>query len=417
MKAEEQLEILVPDWALPLYQPARWKCLYGGRGGAKSHTVAEYILACHLVDPNESTVCIREVQKSLDKSSKRLLEQKIRKFEVDDYFKITTSEIRSKKGSGVIAFQGMNDYTADSIKSLEGFKRAWVEEAQVFTQPSLDKLRPTIRMAGSELIFTYNPYLDTDPVHQMFHGEERPTGALVIKTSYKDNPHCTPALLMEAEHDRRMNQEKYDHIWGGETIRHAEARYFKNWRVEEFETPKDATIRLGLDWGFSPHPLAIVGCFIVGRKLYIDREAYAFDCTIRNTPLVVLSVPEAEKLQIVAGSDRPERIRDLNEKGFHVIGAVRGHNSVMQGLEWLETYEIIIHPDCKNTEQEFRMFSHPIDKQTKKVLPGYVDANNHCIEALRYACEAVRRLGRRFSTERVQLPGGIRQHWGGGRSA
>lgn len=399
----------VPKWAVPLLQPARYKGIYGGRGGGKSHFVAGYIVACHVADPDESTVCVREVQRSLKQSVKKLIEDKIRQMDVADYFDITTTEIRSRFGTGVIVFEGMADHTADSIKSLEGFRRAWIEEAQVISQRSLDLLCPTIRIVGSEIIATWNPETEEDPIDQLLRGPNKVVNAVVVEAHYLSNPWISPDMLEEAENCRRASQSKYDWIWGGKYRLHAQARYFTNWTVQEFDTPKDAQIRLGLDWGFSPHPLAMVGCFIVGRKLYIDREVCEYNCTISNTPGVILQVHEADKLQITAGADRPERIADLKEKGFKVVKAIRGPNSVEQGLEWLETYDIIIHPECTATIEEFKLFSHPVDKLTKKVLPGYVDENNHCIEALRYACEGVRRLAKNKPANVIPLP--IEQHW------
>lgn len=427
----------IAKWVKPLLHPARYKAAYGGRGGGKSRAFGRLVVMSHVADPDRNTVCIREVQKSLAQSVKKLLEQEIKRLDVGDHFEIIKSEIRSKKGSGVIIFEGMNDHTAESIKSLEGFDCAWVEEAQSFSERSLELLRPTIRKPGSEIWFTWNPKLRTDPVDAMFRGPDGPPpDSIVVEVNFPDNPWFPGVLKKEAQHAKN-NQAKYLHIWMGKYKEHADAMYFTNWRVEEFETPKDAQIRLGLDWGFHPDPLSIVGCFIEGDNLYIDREGYGIDISIRQTPAFLLSVPGTDKLEIVAGSDRPERILDLQQAGFKIFKAVRGPNSVEQGLEWLENYNIIIHPRCTHTADEFSLFSHPIDKLTGRILPGFVDENNHCIEALRYACEAVRRMVlrkaslypskssyiptvHRWTDKRSQSPANIAYmptvaKWGGGR--
>jgi len=117
----------------------------------------------HIMNPNRRTVCVREVQKSLAQSVKRLLEDKIEKLGVQSAFIVQETVIKSAHGSGMIIFQGMQNHTSDSIKSLEGYDCAWVEEAQSLSQRSLDLLRPTIRKEGSELWFTWNPRLKTDP--------------------------------------------------------------------------------------------------------------------------------------------------------------------------------------------------------------------------------------------------------------
>jgi phage terminase large subunit len=409
------LKLQTPKWMVPLLQPARYKAAHGGRGGGKSRGFGTMLIAAHVADPERNTVCIREVQKSLKQSVKKLLEQEIRRLEVGDHFDVLGTEIRSRKGNGVIIFEGMNDHTAESIKSLEGFDCAWVEEAQSFTERSLELLRPTIRKPESELWFSWNPHLKTDPVDVLFRGPDGPPpDSVVVQVNYPDNP-WFPEVLKKEEYHARISPKKHHHIWDGGYKEHAEAMYFDNWRVEEFDTPKDAQIRLGLDWGFHPDPLAVVGCYIEGDNLYIDREACEYDVSIRQTPAFLLTVPGTDKLEIVAGSDRPERILDLKEKGFKIFKAVRGPNSVEQGLEWLENYNIIIHPRCKTIADEFSLFSHPVDKLTGKILVGYVDENNHCIEALRYACEAVRRqvLRKQDTTNISYLP--TVQRWGGGR--
>ena len=133
------LEIDVPAWAEPLLVPSRYKGAKGGRSSGKSHFMAERLVLKHIEHEDFSSVCIREIQKSLQFSAKRLIEAKIRKFGVAHLFDITAKEIRRIGGTGIIIFQGMQDHTAESIKSLEDFDLAWVEEAQSLSQRSLDR--------------------------------------------------------------------------------------------------------------------------------------------------------------------------------------------------------------------------------------------------------------------------------------
>ena len=209
------LEIATPRWAVPLFQPARYKAIYGGRGSGKSHFVGEYIIEEHILNPDESTVCVREIQKSLDQSVKRLLEGKIEKLNAGDYFEVLDAKIRSKRGKGIITFQGLQNHTADSIKSLEGYKRAWVEEAQTLSQYSLDLLRPTIRMPGSELIFTWNPRFKTDAVDTFFRKGKPPESAIVIQVNWNQNPWFPEELRREMLEDFERDADKAEHIWNG----------------------------------------------------------------------------------------------------------------------------------------------------------------------------------------------------------
>jgi phage terminase large subunit len=390
------LEIKTPRWSLPLLKPARYKGAWGGRGSGKSHFFAELLIEEHICNPNQSSVCVREVQKSLNQSVKRLLEVKIEQLGVGQYFEIQESIIKSKRGDGIIIFQGLQNHTADSIKSLEGYDRAWVEEAQSLSQNSLDKLRPTIRKPGSELWFSWNPSLDTDPVDNLLRGEYPPESATVVKVNYSDNPWFPDVLKDEMEYDQRRDPDKYAHIWMGEYQRNSESRVFRNWRIEEFEAKPDDVLRFGADWGFASDPTVLVRCFIRGRTLYIDYEAYMVGCEILNIPELFMTVPESERYPITADSARPETISHVKKHGFpRIMSAVKGPKSLEEGVEWLKSFDIVVHPRCRHTIDELSLYSYKVDKITGQVLPMLDDKQNHVIDALRYACEGVRRANKR----------------------
>jgi len=390
------LNIDTPRWALPLLQPARYKGAHGGRGSGKSHFFAELLIEEHIRNPNQSSVCVREIQLSLNQSVKRLLENKIQELNVGSYFEVQDKMIKSTKGSGLIIFQGMQNHTADSIKSLEGYDRAWVEEAQSLSQHSLDLLRPTIRKPGSELWFSWNPRLDTDPVDNLLRGAEPPPNATVVEVNFSDNPWFPDVLREEMEYDRSRDPDKYAHVWLGGYVQNSEARVFKNWKVQEFNAPTNATLRFGADWGFASDPTVLVRCYIDGRKLYIEYEAYMVGCEIVNIPDLFMTVPEAEKWPIIADSARPETISHVKKHGFpRILPAIKGPKSLEDGIEWLKSFEIIVHPRCKHTIDELTLYSYKVDKMTDMVLPVLEDKQNHVIDALRYACEGLRRAGKR----------------------
>jgi phage terminase large subunit len=178
----------------------------------------------------------------------------------------------------------------------------------------------------------------------------------------------------------------------GGYLTNSNTRVFKNWRVEDFDAPPDAIHRLGADWGFSIDPTTLVRCHIIGRTLYIDYEAYMVGCEIVNTPELFMTVPEAEKWPIVADSARPETISHMKRNGFpKIMTAVKGPRSVEEGIEFLKNYDIVVHPRCIHTIDELTLYSYKTDPLTGKILPVLEDKKNHVIDALRYACEAVRR--------------------------
>ena len=386
------LQIKTPKWALSLLEPARYKGAWGGRGSGKSHFFAEMMIESHILDQKRRSVCVREIQKSLNQSVKRLLEMKIQDMNAGAYFEVQDAVIKSKKGDGMIIFQGMQNHTADSIKSLEGYDCAWVEEAQSLSQVSLDLLRPTIRKPNSELHFTWNPRQSNDPVDFLLRGPTPPKDAVVLKVNYTDNPWFPDVLRDEMEYDKRRDPDKYQHVWMGEYLRNSQSRVFRNWKIEDFEAPADAIHRLGADWGFSVDPTVLVRCHIIGRTLYIDYEAYMIGCEIVNTPELFLQVPEAEKWPIVADSARPETISHMRKNGFpKIMGAVKGPRSLEEGIEFLKNYDIVVHPRCLHTIDELTLYSYKTDPSTGKILPLLEDKKNHVIDALRYACEGVRR--------------------------
>lgn len=196
-------------------RPSRYKALYGGRGSAKSHFFAECMVANAAQSKGFRGVCVREVQKSLKESAKRLIEDKITGFGLSSRFEVLNDSIKTP-GGGVIIFQGMQDHTAETIKSLEGFHVAWTEEAQTMSARSLEMLRPTIRAPGSELWFSWNPRSATDPVDEFFRGLKPPENAIIRKINYDANLFFPPELEQERLHDLATKPDRYAHIWLGE---------------------------------------------------------------------------------------------------------------------------------------------------------------------------------------------------------
>lgn len=378
----------------PLLEPARYKGIHGGRGSGKSHFYADLWLEESIAQKLDF-VCLRETLKSLEFSVKKLLESKIAKFNAGAYFEVLDRKITSTHG-GVTIFEGMQNHTAESIKSLEDFDRAWFEEAQNASDKSLTLLRPTIRKPRSELWFGWNPINKTDPIDLLLRGDELPPGAVVVEANYMDNPWLPDELRLEMEYDRRRDPDKYAHVWLGEYQRNSEARVFRNWTVEEFERPAGTVHRFGADWGFSIDPSVLVRCDIEGHRLYVDYEAYMVGCEINNLPELFMSVPEAEKWPITADSARPETISYMQKHGFpRILGAIKGARSLEEGVEFLRSFDIVVHPRCKHLIDELTMYSYKTDSLTGVVIPVLEDKNNHLIDALRYACEGARRAVKR----------------------
>jgi phage terminase large subunit len=417
------VEIQTADVFLPLLEPARYKGAYGGRSSAKSWFFADNLLDRCICKPSTRAVCIREVQKSLEQSVKRLLEDRIAYHQVGDQFRVLNTHIEAP-GDGVVIFQGMQNSTAESIKSLEGFDVAWVEEAQVLSQHSLELLRPTIRKEGSEIWFSWNPRYVTDPVDQ-FLRVDPPPDAIVVRANYSDNPFLTDVIKAEIRYDRGRDRERFAHVWGGDYEKSSEARVLKHWRVEEFDTPADADFLFGGDWGYSVDPTVAIRGFVKcdqPKTLYIDDEAYRVGCELDYSPFlfdtigcrkrhahVVDRIPQgashedaarlpdqceamARRWVMVCDSARPETIAHMRRHGYpRVEPAVKGPNSVQEGLEFLNSYDTVINPRCTHVIDEFTHYSFKRHPLTQEVMPVLEDKKNHTIDSARYLAEKLRK--------------------------
>ena len=208
----------------PLLTPARYRAAHGGRGSGKSHFFAELLIEECLLTPGTRAVCIREVQRTLIQSAKKLLEDKIQALGVGHMFEVFSDRIITP-GNGVIVFQGMQDASAELIKSFENFRIAWVEEAQTLSARSLQMLRPTIRAEGSEIWFSWNPRRKSDAVDE-FLRLKKPENATVVQANWRDNPWWTTTLEAERRFDAENYPERYDHIWEGDYAKAFEGAYF-----------------------------------------------------------------------------------------------------------------------------------------------------------------------------------------------
>ena len=384
------MTIQLPKWSECLFdESARYIAVKGGRGSGKSRSVATALNLRAAAKPLR-ILCVREIQKSIRDSSKRLLDDDAERNGLAGFYTSLETEVRGANGS-LFLFAGLRS-NIDSIKSMEGIDICWVEEAQSVSKTSLETLIPTIRKPGSQIIFTWNPKHETDPIEEMFGREDLPPDTRLKTVNYVDNPWFPDVLQKEADYDLKRDPEKYNHVWMGGYLRNSESRVFRNWTVEEFEAPADALFRLGADWGFASDPSVLVRCHIVGRKLFIDYEAHMVGCEIMDLPSLFMSVPGAEKWPITADSARPETISHMRNNGFPKIqAAVKGPKSLEDGIEWLKSFDIVVHPRCRHTIDELTMYSYKTDPLTQLVLPLLEDKNNHIIDALRYACEGARR--------------------------
>jgi len=226
----------------------RFTALYGGRGSAKSWSVAIYLLTIGLYTPTR-ILCCREVQNSISDSVHSLLSDRIKSNPTfERFYTIQKNEITGANGTTFI-FRGLKKETSASIKSIEGIDYCWVEEAQSVSRQSLEILTPTIRKKNSKVIFTFNPTLPNDPVYVDYVLQYR-TDTIRQKINYNDNPFFPDVLRSEMEYDKAYDYNKYLHVWEGEPIAHGDAQVYYSFSRENnlVETPFDAKKITGEVW-------------------------------------------------------------------------------------------------------------------------------------------------------------------------
>ena len=384
----------LPPKLVPVFAPARgelrYRGAYGGRGSAKSFSFAKMAAIWGYAEPLR-ILCTRDIQDSIKESFHAELKNAIASEPwLAAAYDVGIDYLRGKNGTEFI-FKGLR-HNITSIKSMAQIDLCIIEEAEDVPEHAWESLEPTIRAPKSEIWLIWNRKSVGSPVDNRFIKNEPPRSA-IVELNYRDNPWFPLELEEQRVHAQKtIDAGRYAWIWEGKYLQDCEARVFRNWKVEEFDTPDDAIHRLGADWGFSIDPTVLIRCHIIGRKLYVDYEAYEIGCDIVRTPELFMSVPESEKWPLTADSARPETISHLRKNGFpKILSAVKGARSLEEGIEWLQTFEIIVHPRCTHTIDELTEYSYKVDPDTRRVLPVLSDKNNHLIDALRYACEGIRR--------------------------
>jgi len=384
----------VPEPFEDLWVPSRYKAFHGGRGSGKSHSAATALLA-QGYERELRIGCFREVQRSINASVKQLLDDKIKSMGLKGFYRSTETSITAKNGTEFL-FAGLRT-NPDSVKSMEGLDRAWVEEANTVSRRSLQLLTPTVRNPDSELWFTWNRRYTSDPVDEMFLGGKPPPRSIVKQVNWRENPWFPDVLMEEMLWDKSRDHDKYRHVWEGEPVMHSEAKVFRNWSVGDLDDviPKGCVPRFGADWGFANDPTVLIRAYIWENTLYINAEAWRIGCPIIKTPQLFDTVGDSRRYPVIADGSRPETIDHMKNHGFPKMRkAVKGAGSIEDGIEFMKNYDIVVHPDCVHVIEELETYSYKVDELTDEVLPVLEDKKNHTMDACRYAVEAIRRMGR-----------------------
>lgn len=339
----------------------------------------------------------REYMNSLEESSMEEIKQAIRAVPwLDAYFDIGEKYIRTKNRRVSYVFAGLR-HNLDSIKSKARILVAWVDEAENVSEVAWQKLLPTVREEGSEVLVSWNPERDGSPTDMRFR-KNVPDSWRGVEINFDSNPWFPSVLDLERQADRqRLDDQTYAWVWEGAYRENSDAQILSGkYQVQEF-TPQDNWDGpyFGIDWGFSQDPTAGVKLWISDGNLYVEHEAGRVG--LENDDIasfMIQRLPDIEKHVVRSDSARPETISHVKSKGRNhdraclpkIEGVEKWKGSVEDGIAHLRSYKsIIIHPRCKEFLNEARKYSYKVDRQTGDILTTIVDAHNHYMDAARYA--------------------------------
>lgn len=361
----------------------REAAIYGGRFSLKSHTVARYLLIRARMAKTR-VGCFREFQNSITESSHQLLADLIKQYELSD-FEVTNNSIVNKINGSDFIFKGLH-HNEQSVKSIEGIDIAWVEEAQTISRESIEVLTPTVRKAGSQIIYTYNRLLEDDPVHQRLVIEGRPNTLVLnvnydIALKYKMMPEV---IRLEMEDDKEKRPALYRHKWLGEP-NSLELKIYKDWQIID-DIPHEAElVRYGLDFGYSNDPAAIVAIYKYNGG-YIWDEIFYKKGFFNNQLADVIKRQERQAL-VVADSSEPKSIDEMALYDVAIVGAKKGQDSVRHGIAMVQAQRISVTRRSQNIIREQKGYLWKTDKNGT-IIPGIPEGgNDHTLDAGRYAME------------------------------
>lgn len=374
----------------------RYRCSHGGRGSAKTRTFAlmTAVKAYQAANNGESGVilCAREFMNSLEESSMEEVKQAIRSVPwLAANFDIGEKYIRTLDRNVSYVFCGLR-HNLDSIKSKARILLCWVDEAETVSETAWQKLDPTVRESGSEIWVTWNPEKDGSATDKRFR-KQPDDDTIVVEMNYTDNPWFPDVLEKVRLRDKKnLDDQTYAWIWEGAYLENSDKQVLANkYVVQSFPDDlwkKADRLLFGADFGFAKDPNTLLRQFILDDCLYIEYEAYGIGVELDHMPAFYDKIPEARKWPIKADSARPETISYLRRQGFNISAAKKWQGSVEDGITFLRGFkQIIIHPRCKETAKEARLYSYKTDRITGEVLPVIADAHNHCWDASRYGLD------------------------------
>ncbi len=411
------MEISIPSAFADLFTPSRYKVYYGGRGSAKSESVARAMLVKGIQKRNVF-LCTRELQASIQDSVHRLIAETIIKENLGDQYEVLQSIIRHRTNGSEFIFKGLKHNIAE-IKGLQGVDVAWCEEAENISDRSWEYLVPTIRKQNSEIWITFNPRNPTDPTYQRFVATKR-DDAIVRKVSWRDNPFFPEVLRKEAEHLKQADPEAYKFIWEGEFDTRKNGCVYarmidkarRDGRVTRvpYEAGYETFTAWDLGWGDST---AIWWFQVVGREVRVidyyeanNQPLTHYVEILREKPYSYARVSAYLPHDAAAGNIRGASVTEqLNNMGIrNEVLPLANLESGIELARQLLPVCVFDADKCKDGIWCLENYGYEYDEARNmfKQNPKH-DFSSHASDAFRYLAQAITKIkGRMASTETIK---------------
>lgn len=370
----------------------RWEVYCGSAGSGKSYHICGKIIIRCCREKIRVLVC-RRTGDTLRQSCFSLFKEILDKWQISQYVKIreTDMTIKFPNGSEII-FKGLDAET--KLLSLNDISTIWVEEAFEVPKSIVEQLN--LRMRGKannqQLILSFNPVSRSSWLYDFC--EVNPPKSFVFNHStYKDNPFLPQAYVDSLDEMAIRNPSKYKVYGLGEWGIDVDGLVFHNWKIESFDHAKlDGDLMVGMDFGFVNDLSTIVASLMVESeyRIYIFKEWGSKGKTNKDIAEQIKRMG-LSKSTIIADCAEPKSIAEIKADGVQKIKACqKGADSILHGIQKLQNYEIVIHPDCKGIIEEFENYTWQKDKYSDVYINKPIDEYNHYIDALRYSLQCLK---------------------------
>lgn len=378
----------------------RYEIYYGGAGSGKSVFVAQKLVKKALTDRRKILV-LRKVDKTTKNSTSQLLLDTLTDWKIIDKCKINRTDFTITLPNGsVFLCCGLQD--PERIKSITGLTDAWLEEATEFNQEDFNQIDLRIRhpeAKGQQIILSFNPVSKVNWCYKLFFKEAADAAMTdfraqckILHTNYLDNKFLPQSYIDSLLLLKATNLDYYKIYALGE-FGSLSKLVFNNWKVEEFDcTQVHGDLCVGLDFGFIADPTALVASIVddENKKIYVF-NAKSRKGLLNNEIAEMIKAEGFAKSSIIADSAEQKSIEEIKREGISRIKpATKGQGSILQGIQKLQQYQIIVHPSgAAALIEELKNYCWEKDKKTNEYINKPIDKYNHCIDALRYSLQCM----------------------------